>query len=150
MNKITDNAFHIKERNILHKYLMVGKINISGVARRAATDGLNNIVLQDWLRGKGLLSDAKFLALKNAIDELNIEIKMVIALFDKNSKSEIGIEHFKKLLSHKEIKWFIVFGRDRFLHGKLDGWKMGRRVFPLEDVITIKSYLNIFLTETKV
>lgn len=132
----------------LKKILIAGKINKSALCKLAGAETVKALTVSDWLRGKGLLKEPQFLALKKAINTIRIEIKAIVTEFDKNPKSEEGIALLKKMLTLKVLFWFVVFNRDVELHRKIDGWELNRRGFPLEEVDKIKSYFLIFLTET--
>ena len=148
MDKIESSHEKQKLEN-LKRVLSSDKINDSAISRLAG-ETVNNNLLQDFKRNKGLLHPDQVLALKTAINTIRIKLKALLNEFDNNPKSEAAIKQFKELLKRKEIVWFVVFDRDRTFYRKIQGWELGRRSFPIDNLAQLKSFILIFLTETTI
>lgn len=148
MAKVAD-TYEAQKLENLKKVLSCTKLNLSAIARLSG-NGINSHTIQDWKRGKGLLLPEQAVALKTSINTIRINLKRLLDEFNKNDKSESGISQFKNLFKRDEIVWFVAFDRDRIFYRKIEGWVLGRRTFPSEEVQKLKSFILIFLTETTI
>lgn len=135
------------QRQLVHlnSALDTGKINISAVCKLA---DVKSAAINDFCRQNGLLKLEDLTALKKVINKLRISFSKVLAEFEKDEKSEVGIILFKHLFKRSEIVWFLFFDRNRGIYQKFGTWKISRRSFPFEEVTQLKSFILIFLTET--
>jgi hypothetical protein len=130
----------------LHSCLKTGKFNLTALCKLIGPNFSPGIV-KDFLRGKGRISRHDFIALKKAINTLRNESKEVLRELDRKSELPESAElKIRTFLMRKELYWFVLFGRERSIRNKFDGWQRNKRSFPEEARDQLKSYLLIFLT----
>lgn len=145
MTKITTTQ-ELQQVHNLIAAIKTGKLKTKPLCKLAGLSNHNS--LRDTVRGKALLSQQNFIAIKKAVNTIRNQVKKLLYELDNKTIPDRVVEGIKTLFQRKEVAWFVVLQRNRQHRNKFDGWILDRRSFPIESLDYLKSCLLIFLTET--
>lgn len=140
-------ALEIVQFDKIKRAFSSSKLNKSVIAQASS---ISPSRMNDCLRGKSHLYQHELIALKKTINEVRCLVTNFLNISKSALPSSSTEESFLKIINDPRIVPFVLFDRNRYLHAKIDGFRMNRRTYPTEIVNQINAVLLVFLAETNI